>query len=182
MEFVKKNPKIFLIAGKGRHGKDTTADFIRSYYEKKGLKTINLTNSYYLKDYAKRISDWNGEEETKPRTLLQELGTELIRNQIDEFFFIKRVLEDLAVFSYFYDIITISDVRMPYELELPKKNFSNVYTFHVVRPNVMELTETEQHHRTETALDDYHNYDFELQNDGTLEELKEKIETILERV
>ena len=181
MEFVNHNPKIFIMAGKSRHGKDTTADIIREYYEKRGLKTINLANSYYLKDYAKRISNWDGSDETKPRELLQQLGTDLIRNNIDEHFFINRVIEDIEVLSYFFDIITISDVRMPYEIDLPKEHFDNVLAIHVNRPNFDNgLTEAQKQHRTETALDDYQNYDILLENDGTIDDLKKKIEHLLE--
>lgn len=183
MEFRNHNPKIFILAGKSRHGKDTTADFIRNYYEQKGLKTINLMNSYYLKDYIKRITDWDGSDETKPRELLQQLGTDLIRDQIDEYFFIRRVMEDIEVFSYFYDVITISDVRMPYEIDLPKEKFDRVTTIRVVRPNFENgLTNEQMTHRTETSLDHYDQYDFSIMNDGTIEELKIKVENLLERM
>ena len=66
---------------------------------------------------------------------------------------------------------------------MPKKNFSNVTTIRIERMNYEDgLTDSERNHYTETALDHYHNYDYELQNDGTLEDLKKTIETILERV
>ena len=180
MEFQNHNPKIYLIAGKGRHGKDTVAHFISEYYEEKGYKVINLSNSYYLKDYVKRLTSWDGREETKPRELLQQLGTNLIREQIDEYFFIRRVIEDIKVFSYFYDIITISDVRMPYEIDLPRETFSKVKAIHVNRPNFENgLTVEQQQHRTEVALDSYHQYDYYIENDGTMMDLKEKIEVLL---
>lgn len=53
----------------------------------------------YIKEYAKRISDWDGNDETKPRTLLQVLGTDIIRNTIDDKFFINRTIEDIKVYS-----------------------------------------------------------------------------------
>ena len=75
-------------------------------------------NFLTIKYYAKLISSWDGSEETKPRTLLQQLGTEVIRYQIDNEFFIKRIIDDIKVLSYFCDIITISDARLPEELDL----------------------------------------------------------------
>ena len=73
--------KIFVISGKARHGKDTVALDIKEIYEKKGLRVINLAYGSYIKEYAKKISDWDGKEESKPRELLQELGTDVIRKK-----------------------------------------------------------------------------------------------------
>lgn len=183
MEFNKKNMKIFLLSGKARHGKDTTADIIRNYYEEKGKKTINNSYAYYMKDYAKRITGWDGRDETKPRDFLQQFGTDLVRKQIDEMFFINRMVEDLYVFEYFYDAVTISDGRFPIELDKIREKFDNVYTFRIVRPNFDNgLTLEQQNHLTEIALDNYSNYDYVVLNDGTIEDLKVKIEKILEEV
>ena len=90
MKIEEKNPFIFIICGKARHGKDTVAQMIRNSYENIGLNTINLQYSTPIKEYAKKISSWDGSEETKPRELLQILGTELIRQKIDFLFFVKR--------------------------------------------------------------------------------------------
>ena len=60
MEFIKRDPVIFLIAGKANSGKDTSAEFIDNYVKLKGLKVVNLQLSSYIKMYAKKISGWNG--------------------------------------------------------------------------------------------------------------------------
>ena len=100
MEFEKRNPKIFIITGKANSGKDTTAEFINNYVKLKGLKAVNLQFSYYIKMYAKEISGWDGNEDNKPRSLLQTLGTDIIRKQIDEMLFINRIIQDIMVYSY----------------------------------------------------------------------------------
>ena len=97
MEIEKRNPKIFIISGKARHGKDTTAMYMNEIYTKKGKKILNISYASYIKEYAKKISNWDGSDETKPRELLQQLGTTVIRQNIDELFFVKRVLEDIEV-------------------------------------------------------------------------------------
>ena len=126
MEFEKRNPKIFIITGKANSGKDTTAEFINNYVKLKGLKAVNLQFSYYIKMYAKEISGWDGNEDNKPRSLLQTLGTDIIRKQIDEMLFINRIIQDIMVYSYYFDVITISDGRLPIELDSIKHTFSNV--------------------------------------------------------
>lgn len=183
MNIEKKKPLIFIIAGKANSGKDTTAEIIDNIYNMKGLKTINLQFSYYIKMYAKVITGWNGEEETKPRSLLQQLGTNVIRDKIDNYFFIKRIIGDIEVYSYYADVITISDARLPEELDEIKKVFDNVYKINITRPNFNNnLTNKEKEHRTETALQNYNDYDYFLVNDGTIEDLANKIKDILKEV
>ena len=175
--------KIFVISGKARHGKDTVALDIKEIYEKKGLRVINLAYGSYIKEYAKKISDWDGKEESKPRELLQELGTDIIRKKIDNDFFVRRICEDIKVYSYYFDIITISDARFPNELEWPKKIFENVINIRIIRDGYDSvLTKTEQKHLTEVALDEYNNYDYVIHNDGTLEDLKGKVLDVVRKV
>lgn len=175
--------KIYVISGKARHGKDTVAMDIKEIYEGKGLKVINLAYGSYIKEYAKRISDWDGNEETKPRELLQELGTDIIRKKIDNDFFVRRICEDIRVYSYYFDIITISDARFPNEMEWPKKNFDNVINIRVIRDGYDSvLSEKEQKHLTEIALDEYNSYDYVIHNDGTLSDLKDKVLDVVRKV
>ena len=175
--------KIYVISGKARHGKDTVAMDIKEIYEKKGLKVINLAYGSYIKEYAKKISNWDGNEEDKPRDLLQELGTDIIRAKIDKDFFVRRICEDIEVYSYYFDVITISDARFPNELEWPKEKFNNVIEIRVIRDDYKSvLTEKEQKHLTETALDGYNNYDYVIHNDGTLNDLKNKVLEVVRKV
>lgn len=183
MTLEEKEPFIFIISGKARNGKDTVAQMIKAYYDRIGLNTINLQYSTPIKEYAKKISNWDGSEETKPRELLQTLGTELIRQKIDFLFFVKRMISDIKVYSYFYDIITISDARAKVELDIPKQELKKVITINVTRPSLeSELTKNEQKHFTETDLDDYNNYDYKIINDGTLEQLEQKVIDIMEDI
>ena len=87
--------KVFIISGKARSGKSTVSELIKKYYENIGLKTIVLAYARYIKMYAQDISDWDGSDENKPRELLQFLGTEIIRNKIDQDFFVKRIVDDI---------------------------------------------------------------------------------------
>lgn len=178
MEITNKNPKIYIISGKARSGKDTIADMIYGYYKNK--KVIKLSYSYYLKDYAKRIIGWNGSDETKPREFLQKLGIELIKNKINEHFLINRLCDDVKVFSYFYDVIIITDARLIDEIEIPKKIFSNISVINVIRNIDNKLTNEQQKHITETGLDDYNGYDHVVENNGTYNELQTKIKNIIE--
>ena len=176
-----KLKKIIMLSGKARSGKDTTSLMINDLLVNKGYKVLNLQYSSYIKEYAKKISNWDGSDETKPRELLQQLGTDIIRKQIDELFFVKRIIGDIKVYSYFYDIITISDCRAKVEIDLPREEFKDLLcAVHITRPNFDNgLTEEQKKHFTEVDLDDYDKFDYEIVNDGTLDDLKEKVEKFI---
>ena len=64
------------------------------------------------------MTDWDGSEESKPRKLLQELGTDVIRNKLNKAeMFIERQLDDIEIYSYFYDAIIVPDIRLPREID-----------------------------------------------------------------
>lgn len=174
--------KIYLISGKARNGKSTVGEFIKEEYENKGKKVCEIGYGSYIKYYAKTYFGWDGKEETKPRSLLQELGTEIIRKKIDPMFHVNRIMEDIKVLSYFYDIAVISDVREPIEIITPKEKFDDVVSINVKRTNFeSELSEKEQQHFTEIALDSFDDYDYKVLNDGTLDNLKIKVKEIIEK-
>ena len=108
MKIEDKKPIIFLMCGKAKHGKDTFSGYLKDVYEKNGKKVIITQLSKYIKYYAREISGWNLTEEDKPRELLQQLGTGVIREHLNkEDLFINRMIEDIEVFSCFYDVIII---------------------------------------------------------------------------
>ena len=87
---------------------------------------------------------------------------------------IKRVIEDIKVYSYFYDVIVISDARYIDEIELIKKEFNNVITIHINSNNCIL-----NKHITETSLDNYNNYDYVIDNNGSVDELCLKVKEVL---
>ncbi len=158
--------KIYMIGGKARNGKDTLANFMKKYFEKNGKKTCIMHIGNYIKHFAIDYFDWDGNDETKPRTLLQHLGTDIIRIKMNKpNFFIDRLLQDIEVLDNFFDIAIISDVRLPLEFDSIKKVYPDTKKINIKRPELIsELSSKEQKHITETALDDYDNYDYKIIN------------------
>ena len=184
MELLNSEPTIFLICGKARHGKTTIGNYLKEYYEKKGVKVTNTLIALYLKIYAEKFFGWDGRDETKPRELLQQLGTEIIRKELKkEHFFVDRTIEDIEILKHFFNVIIIDDIRFPLEIEEIKENFKNVVTIKIVRDNFeSDLNSKQLKHATETALDNYNEYDYIINNDGTLNELNNKVIKILDEV
>lgn len=174
MEIQKRNPKIYIMCGKAKHGKDTFSAYLRDVYKNNGKEIIVTQLSKYIKYYAREMTGWDLSEESKPRELLQQLGTGVIREYLKkEDLFINRMIEDIDVFSCFYDAIIISDVRLKKEINDLRKAFPDLVCVHVNRPNFDNgLTEEQKNHKTEIDLDDFEDFDVKIVN--TTLELLEK--------
>jgi hypothetical protein len=130
------------------------------------------------------------------RTLLQRLGTEAMRDGLHANVWVNALFADYIPVVKEWDELgndtlveypnwIITDMRFPNEMEAVKLRFG--ITIRVVRPefNVNTIT-GEKHavelhkdlHPSETALDDA-TFDYEIVNDGTLEDLVEKVREIL---
>ena len=172
--YTYKEPIIFVLSGKAKSGKNLIADKIENYYKNK--RCIQISYAFYLKNYVKNIYDWNGSEEDKPRELLQNIGIDLIKNKIDSNLLIRRVCEDIKVYSYFYDIIIITDARLKDEIEIPKRLFNNVVTIRIDSIYYdKKMTIEQMNHITETNLDNYNKFDYVINDFDKLEEILSKI-------
>jgi hypothetical protein len=175
-----KEPKIYIISGKARHGKSTIADIIKLDYEKRNKRVISLAYARTIKEYIKNITNWDGDEKTKPRELMQMIGTDIIRAEIDNAFHTRRMIEDIKVYSYFFDVIIISDARYEDEIKEIKNNFINVEVIKVIRTSLETgLSDAQKKHLSETALDSFNEYDHTIYNDDSLEKLEKQIIEII---
>ena len=169
MEFKSKNNiLIFCICGKAGSGKTFVGKYIHKKYSQKKYKVIISPYTKYLKQYIKEITGKSVTEKNKPRRLLQQLSSELIKGELGyKDIFINRQLEDISIYKYFFDIIIIPDVRFPKEIEVLKEHYNNVITIEVKRSNYDNgLTNIEKNDTTETSLDNYQKFDYILDNQG----------------
>lgn len=167
--------KIIILSGKAESGKNKVASIIENKLKYKNVITISYAS--YLKEYAKNILKWNGLEETKPRTFLQEIGDYV--KTIDNKFLINRLLQDIEVYKNYFDVIIISDARFIEEINCVKEKHENVSVINVIGKE-NNLNEMEKNHITETALDNYNLYDFKIENIGSIEALEKEVKNIVE--
>lgn len=174
--------KLYLICGKARQGKDTLASYMKKYYEDMGKKATIIQLSTPLKTLVKNHFGWDGSEENKPRELLQQLGTDIIRQKLGKNdYFLQRTIEDANILSHFFDIIIISDGRLPYEIEYTREKIENACIIHIERKEEQdELSINQKKHLTETALDNYTAYDYQVIN-TTFEELENSAKNIIRK-
>lgn len=166
MEFIKKEPLIILIAGKAGSGKTILSNIFKEQYEKLNKKVIISPYTKHLKNYIEEITKKKIDENNKPRDLLQQISSKIIKKELKKVnFFIDRQIEDIQIYSYFADIILIPDVRFPKEIEIIKEKFNNVVSIKVNRIDYISILTKEQlQDETEIALDNYNNFDFEITN------------------
>lgn len=163
---MQNKKKIYLIGGKARTGKGTVSNILKEEYEKRGFRVCEIQIMRTLKGYLKDYFGWDGKEETKPRKMLQQIGTEVIRKEMNmPLFHINRLTEDILILSNYFDVFIVNDIRLPLEIELIKQRFSSVVSIYVSRIDyVSPLEKEEQLHITELALDDYEKFDYKIVN------------------
>lgn len=172
--------KVFLFSAKARNGKDSACEYIKQLLERDNKSYVHTLYAKYIKDYAKEYFGWDGSEETKPRGLLQKLGTDIIRNQLDKpNFHVNRICEDIEILSNYYDVFLISDVRFPNEIIVPTYKFGKkVVSIRIIRTNFeSDLTPEQQQHESECALDDFTDFDYVIKA-SNLNELYSQLDKI----
>lgn len=177
---MSNNIKVYLICGKARTGKNTVAKLIRKKLETEGHKVCEIQIMRTVKSYIKDYFNWDGRDETKPRKLLQEMGTELIRQQMDmPNFHLDRLTDDIKVLSNFFDTFIVDDIRLKEEITTMKERFNDTTVILVEKNNIINnLTVEEQKHSTENDLNDFKDYDYKIINDE-IESLDININNIL---
>ena len=166
--------KVVCISGKAQHGKDTTAGMMKTVLESMGHTVLIAHYGDLVKYVCRTFFGWNGEKDAYGRSLLQKVGTDIVREQRPNFWvdFIKDLL---SMFPNEWDFVLIPDSRFPNEIDGLKQDGFNVIHLRVRRENFESpLTTEQQNHPSETALD-HVVPDFPIVNDGTLEDLYNKV-------
>lgn len=163
--------KIILISGKAENGKTTAAEILRDKLKSLGYRVEITRYAYYLKDLATRYCGWDGKKSAQGRELLQQLGTNIIREKLNKpNFHVGRICEDIEICQNYVDYVIIDDARFPNEIYYPKAMFGDsVVSVRVNRlqpgtnnePYNSSLTDEQKQHISEVALDNFR-FDFEI--------------------
>lgn len=161
--------KVIVFSAKACGGKDTTANFVKEHLKNCNKKVLIIHYADLLKFICKAYFEWDGQKDAFGRSLLQEVGTDIIRAQEPDFW-VDQVIKVLKFFPDRWDYVLVPDCRFPNEIDKMSKDFETIHV-RIIRPNFDNgLSDEQKQHPSETSLD-HVAPDWLIENDGTLEDL-----------
>jgi len=166
LDLQNKNKKIFIINGVGTSGKDTFVNLVSKF-----IQTWNYSSVDKIKEVASELG-WHGGKTEKDRKFLSDLKllcseyNDLPMNCMIDV--VKRFLFSKTLSFLFLHI------REPKEIE-KAKNLFNARTILIRRDSVKPITSN----MADANVENY-NYDFIIDNSGTLNDLEEKAKNFAE--
>lgn len=169
--------KIITISGKAGAGKDTAglmlADELTNEYD------LNVLTTHYadlVKYVCKAFFNWNGQKDEKGRTLLQYVGTDVVR-KADSDYWVNFIIGILKMFPNSWDVVIIPDLRFPNELSRLREEYPGDVTH--IRTNSKTysaaLTPAQMEHASERAMDNF-KPDLAFDNNGTPNDLRRQLD------
>lgn len=175
---------------KARSGKDTAADYLCKEYDySRAAFSFELKAFLYYflgiveehlihGDKSQKYPFWNN---MSVREILQKVGTDALRNNFDKDIWVKLALNTVSdgIFQPIYnptDKIVFTDLR--FENEAKGIKDAGGILIRIDRHNV-GLSGSEAMHESETELDSFSGWDYILDNNESLENFYEGIDTIM---
>lgn len=175
-----------IISGKAGSGKDTVAQFMKKELEKHGKRVLVIHYGDAVKWVLRDFFNWDGKKDAVGRTLLQMVGTDIVRARHPNFWtgIVVGLIQAFEPTSNF-DVAIIPDARFPNEVDISLENLKNCVSVRIERTNEDGtpwinpiLTEDQRKHPSETSLDVFA-FDYIVHNDEGLDTLRESAQTLL---
>ena len=175
-----------IISGKSGSGKDMFAQFLKEELAKHGKKALVIHYADAVKWFCRDFLDWDGKKDEVGRTLLQMVGTDIVR-KIHPNFWTGIVVGLIQAFepTSNFDIAIVPDARFPNEVDISLSSLKNCVSVRIERKNADGtdwvnplLTEDQRNHASETSLDCFA-FDYIIHNDEGLDLLRESAHTLL---
>lgn len=196
MNMLDKKLPLVLISGKKQSGKNTLAGFFveKSFIEIAFADALKVQlcdfvfntfgidiplNYFYDNEKKEELVDifYSDKTQATIRTLMQKYG-QMMKELFGEMYWVNKVVERLK--DNYEDIdrgIVISDARFIYEIEGIKKELGSLFNIHTIRINRGDI-ENSDPDISETHLDDNGQFNFIIENNYGIKELKESFESI----
>lgn len=179
--------KIICISGRAGSGKDTAATFLKKSLEAEGSKVIITHYADLLKFIIKEYFEWDGNKDEAGRNLLQNVGTEFRR--MDPNFWVLFISYIVDLFPQYWDYVIIADARYPNEVSFWKDRGYDCSVVKIIADFKQDcdwdkdhkLTKAQKQHFSEVLIDNVE-ADFEIYNDGTLQDFYEDLGFLLENI
>lgn len=167
--------RVICFSGKAGSGKDTSAGMFKQILQDNGSKVLLIHYADLLKFICRAFFGWNGEKDASGRTLLQHVGTDVVRKETPDYW-VDFIADMLRRFPEEWEYVLIPDARFPNEIDVLRERGFDVTHVRVVRDgHTGGLTGEQMAHASETSLDDVQP-DITIINDGSLEGLEQQIQ------
>jgi len=158
------------ISGKKRTGKDTVGAMVVEWLNEHGFDAAQVAFADQLKDEVAEATGVNRRmqemDKERWRPILQWWGVEFRRHYFGQDYWVSKMTQKLLAMDE--DLAVVTDVRFRDEAD-----FIRASGGFVVR--VERETGLQDSHSSETDLDGYSEFQATLSNDGTLDDLEEKV-------
>lgn len=159
---------IIIINGTGGAGKDTFVSFCAEL-----TNVLNVSTVDKVKEAAKILVGWNGEKDEVSRKLLVDLKRLSIEYNDAPTKYISEMAEK---FRNSNNMLMFVHIREAEEIEKAKK-LLNAKTLLITNPRVKLITSND----SDGKVNEYQ-YDYYIENDGTLEDLRKKAAKLIEEL
>jgi len=181
-----KLPMLIGLAGKAGAGKDTVARYLwmQHKYERVAIACplkemlIAALDKTPPPDWIPTQGNWREKlYGSQPKTqfvrwLLQFVGTDIVRNHIDTSYWVDHLEHKLDELMWKGVGVVVTDMRFRLEADFVQSLGGKVWR--IIRPE--EFRSEHGGHVSETELDNYNYWDATIINDGTREQLYERVE------
>lgn len=177
---------IIMTSGKAHNGKSEFSKELEKLLKQTDKNIIRCSLSTYIRNITKNDFFWDGKDTTEARRFMGEvyrLATELIY----PYHMARRVWERDIIPNLKEDnIVIVESLReknnLDYFINLKNQGLiSNVITIRINRPNYSDIDISQEHHISETDMDNY-KFDYEIINDGTIEDLHIRTKDVLKKI
>ena len=172
--------RIYMLHARAQSGKDTCAAIMKEEYEKRGKRVIIIAFADYVRwclDKYYGVTDYKTPE---GRTIIQHFATDLVRKN-DPTFWGRTVADLLRAIEDDFDYAIIPDWRFENEYT----SLASRFDWHII-PRVLitrpenektdNMTDAQRNHQSETELDNYKNFDYNISNEfNKLDETRKQI-------
>ena len=175
-----------VISGKSGSGKDMMAQFMKEELAKHNQRALIIHFADAVKWFCRDYLNWDGQKDEVGRTLLQTVGTDIVRAKFPNFWtgIVVGLIQAFEPYQDF-DVAIIPDARFPNEVDISLANLKNCVSVRIERtvdgkPWVNKhMTEDQLKHPSETSLDVFA-FDYVIHNDEGLDVLRESAVAVLQ--
>lgn len=178
--------RIYLLHAHAQSGKDTCAAIMKEEYEKRGKRVIVIAFADYVRWCLDKYYGVKEYKTPEGRTTIQHFATDLVRKN-DPTFWGRTVADLLRAIEDDFDYAIIPDWRFENEYSSMASRFAShiIVPVLITRPNNEQtdnMTIEQRNHQSETEMNDYKNFDYNIVNEhGKLEETKKQIIKMIEK-